>query len=128
MPTDLERCRAKRKDGMPCQAPAIDDGYCFAHSPARKAERDEARRRGGRNSAKVVRLRGMVPPRLLPVFDLLETALTECHEGKISPRQAQGMAALARAMVSVLQAGELEERVRNVESELQRREAHAWRA
>jgi ribosomal protein S9 len=54
----------------------------------------------------------------LPVYDKLETALSEVHEGGLKPQQASAMAALARAMVSVLTSGELEERLRDIESKL----------
>ena len=90
-------------------------GYCFSHDPDREAERDDARRRGGENRSNSARLRGLVPPRLLATFDALEDAMTEVHDGCLDAKQANAMASLARAMVSVLQAGELEERVRALE-------------
>lgn len=113
--TDPKRCGGVRKDGGACEASVLTGNYCFAHDPARAVERAEARRKGGRQSAKIVRLRGLLPPRLLPVYDRLEQALGEVHEGSLDARQAQAMAGLARAMVSVLQAGELEARVRELE-------------
>ena len=111
-----KRCLAPRKDGQPCPVTVLVDGrYCFAHSPKLHAGRTEARRRGGRNRATAVRLRGLMPPRLAPVFDRLEAALEETHTGELDPKQAQAMAALARAMVAVLTSGELEERLRRLE-------------
>jgi hypothetical protein len=56
-----------------------------------------------------------MPPRLVPVFDALEVALAEVHAGTLDPKQAMAMAAIARAMVSVLTAGEIEQRVRDIE-------------
>lgn len=91
--------------------------HCLWHDPERAQARAEARRRGGANRAGVVRLRRLVPPRLIPVFDKLEQALSEVHDGTLKPGQAVAMAALARAMVAVLQAGELEERVRRLEEQ-----------
>ena len=85
---------------------------CFAHDPQRAGEREAARRKGGRNRSGTARLRGLMPPRLVPVFDRLETTLERLDAGAMDPRQAQAMAAVARAMVAVLQAGELEERLR----------------
>lgn len=126
MRSESKRCAAKRKDGQPCLAPALESGFCFAHDPARKADRDAARRRGGANSAKIVRLRGLVPPRLQPVYDMLERALREVHDGDISSRQATAMASVSRAMVAVLTAGELEERVRALEAELAKDGARKW--
>ncbi len=61
-------------------------------------------------------MRGLVPPRLVSVYDALEAALTEVHDGRLDPKQASAMAALARAMVAVLTAGELEQRVRDIEA------------
>ncbi len=116
MATGPQRSESTRKDGRHCQAPALPKRpYCFAHDPERAKERVAARRRGGERTAKIVRLRGLVPPHLLPVYDTLESALSEVRSGDISLQQATAMAALARAMVSVLTAGELEERVRQLE-------------
>jgi hypothetical protein len=52
---------------------------------------------------------------LTNVFDVLETALSEVREGTISPPQASAMAALGRALVAVMTAGELEARLRDLE-------------
>jgi len=114
--TEGKRCKSKTLSGEPCHGIALEDGYCFSHSPALKEKRVEARARGGTNSARSARLRKLVPPRLMPVFDRLETALIEVHNGKLEGKQASAMAALARAMVAVMTSGELEERVRNLES------------
>ena len=81
-------------------------------------KRLEARARGGKNSARAARLRRLVPPRLIPVYDRLEKALEEVHTGELESKQATAMAALARAMVAVLTSGELEERVRGLEDRI----------
>ena len=115
-PSEPKRCEATRRDGSPCAGFALPGtSFCFAHDPERQAARAAARRKGGRNSAKVIRLRGLIPPRLLPVYETLEAALQEVHDGKLDPRRAVAMASLARAMVAVLTAGELEERLRRLE-------------
>lgn len=116
MRREPKRCIARRRDGKPCSALALGASpYCFAHDPERESERIEARRKGGRNSASLARIRGLLPPRLLPVYETLERALAQVHDGTLEPRRASAMAALARAMVAVLTAGELEERVRALE-------------
>jgi hypothetical protein len=116
VPSNPKQCSGTRRDGRPCAAPALADGpYCFAHAPERAADRQAAYRKGGLNRASIVRLRGLCPPRLVPVFEALEQALGEVHDGKLDPRQAVAMAALARAMVAVLQAGEVEQRLRELE-------------
>ena len=109
-------CQGQRRDGRPCTSPLVGaDGFCFAHSPMRVAERQAAQQRGGQHRASVVRLRGLMPPRLVPVFERLERALEEVHDGTLKPGQAIAMATIARAMVSVLQAGEVEQRLRDLE-------------
>jgi hypothetical protein len=112
-----ELCTATRADGQPCRAPALPgSGYCLNHDPNRAAERQAARERGGRNRADAVRLGKLVPPRLLPIYGLLEAALREVHDGTLDPRAATAMASLGRALVAVLTAGELEGRVRDLEA------------
>lgn len=114
--TNRKHCDALRKDGQPCTAPALPDSpFCFAHDPQRAQDRAEARSKGGRNRAGIVRMRALVPPRLIGVFDQLETALTEVYDGSLDPKRAQAMASVARAMVLVCTAGELEERMRKIE-------------
>ena len=116
--SEAKRCSATRKDGAPCGSWALgSSGLCFTHDPARQAERDQARRAGGHGSARRERLRGMIPARLIPVWDRLAGALDRVEAGSMTPAQGQAMASLARALVSVLQAGELEERVRKLEGE-----------
>ena len=109
-------CTGTRKDGQPCAMPALPAAdRCFAHDPRYAEARQAARQKGGRNRGAAARLRGLMPPRLIPIFDRLETALARLDAGELEPKRAQAMAAVARAMVSVLQAGELEERLRRLE-------------
>lgn len=117
-PSVPKQCESARRDGQRCRAPSLPDStYCFGHDPRRAAARAAGRQRGGTNKAGIVRLRRLVPPRLVAVYNRLETALGEVHDGTLKPGQAVAMAALARAMVAVLQAGELEERVRKLEAQ-----------
>jgi len=116
--TERIRCKSKARSGEPCHAFALEDGYCFSHSPSLGDKRRKARAKGGKNSARAVRLRCLIPPRLVSVYDKLETALDQVHTGKLESKQATAMAALARAMVAVLTTGELEQRVRDIEAKI----------
>src|SRR4051812_4148182 len=98
-----ERCRARRSDGTPCTAPAVSGGFCIGHRPGV----DEARRRGGAATSSAARAIRLLPARLRPVADQLTEALAEVHGGTLEPRCASAMAALASALVRVMQAGEL---------------------
>jgi ssDNA-binding Zn-finger/Zn-ribbon topoisomerase 1 len=62
-----------------------------------------------------VEIRGLVSLRRIPVFNMLEQAFTEVYTGRLDPKRAFAMAALARSMVAVLTSGDLEEKLRNLE-------------
>jgi uncharacterized small protein (DUF1192 family) len=51
---------------------------------------------------------------------MLASALREVHSGELEPRQASAMAAVAGALVRVVQVGEMEERVRALEAQAER--------
>ena len=115
LPTVGQRlCIATKKDGTPCRAPARVGPYCVGHAPGA----NEARRKGGFNSSKQARLNAMLPIRLKPVFELLETALQEVYSGELEPRKAQAIASLAGASVKVLEVALLEQRIIALEERL----------
>jgi hypothetical protein len=112
------QCIAQSKaTGQRCKGKALPESmFCFSHDPRLSERRAEGSFRGEKNRAHVVRAGRLVPPRLLSVYDQLELALTDVRSGKLDPRVAGAMAALARAMVSVVQAGESEQRLRDLEA------------
>ena len=112
IPQNPQHCPATRKDGRQCTAAAGPSGRCIGHSP----EAQEARRQGGYGRSRAARAGKLLPVRLRPVAEILETALKEVHEGKLDPRVATAMASLAGALVRVVTSGELEERVRQLEA------------
>ena len=110
-------CDDTRKDGSPCTASVLGDGTkCWAHDPAMAEQRAEKRRLGGRNRSTAKRLSKLMPARLLPVFERLEVAFEETHAGDLDPRVAGALAQLSRAMIACVQAGEMEERLRQLEA------------
>ncbi len=116
--TGSKRCAGTRKDGTPCTANVMGAGdFCFAHDPARAAERDEARRKGGVNSATRHRVDRLVPATLRPMIGSLLDALDEVHAGTLDPKQASAMAALAGAVTRAYGIGVLEERVQALETQ-----------
>jgi hypothetical protein len=78
-------------------------------------KRNKVRARGGHNSAAMVRMEKLNPERLISVYGALGQALLDVRRGKLDPRVAVAMAGVARAMVGVITAGELEDRVRGLE-------------
>ncbi len=115
--SDPKRCAGQRKDGTPCRAAVMGTGtLCYAHDPARAAERDQARRKGGANSATRARLDRLVPATLRPMIGSLLDALDEVHAGDLDPRQASAMASLAGAITKAYGVGVLEERLTALET------------
>ena len=113
-----KRCAGTRRDGTPCTATVMGPGtLCYAHDPARRAERDRARRKGGANSATRNRLDRLVPATLRPMIAALLDAVDEVHRGDLDPRQASAMAALSGAIVRAYSVGILEERVQTLETQ-----------
>jgi hypothetical protein len=119
-------CTATRADGRPCQTPVVGDGpFCFGHDPALAAKRDAARRRGGANRSNARRLERLMPLRLKPIFGRLETALKDVLAGDLDPRAASAAANVARALVALQQAGEMEARLRALEERRYERPEHS---
>lgn len=111
-----KRCAGTRRDGAPCAAAVMGPGvWCYAHDPARATERDQARRKGGTNSATRARLDRLVPATLRPMIGSLLDALDEVHAGTLDPKQATAMASLAGAIVRAYSVGVLEDRVAALE-------------
>ena len=106
-----QRCPAAKKDGSPCTARAGPNGFCVGHGP----NSNEARRRGGQATSRAARAGKLLPSRLRPILERLETALEQVHTGKLLPAQAGAMASLAGAIIRVYQSGELEERLQVLE-------------
>lgn len=111
IPSISQRCSAIRRDGAPCTAQAGASGYCIGHDHGAQ----EARRKGGYGKSRAERARKLLPARLRPVATMLEDALREVYRGELDSRQAHAMASLAGALVRVITAGEMEERLRSLE-------------
>ena len=112
-------CVESRRDGKRCRAKPVPGGKrCWAHAPELEEKRRSARQSGGLNSSGPARVRKLLPSRLAPLIGRLENALGEIHDGELEPSRGQAMASLSRAIVAVFSAGEFEERLRRIESEI----------
>jgi hypothetical protein len=112
---DGKRCDARTKGGAPCRATPTGSGLCFAHDPALSDKRQQARRRGGSNSAHRVRFSSAMSPLLADVLDFIITAMRDVTGGGLDHRRAQAVAALAGAAVRTYESGSLEQRLRDLE-------------
>lgn len=116
-PSTRKHCQSLTRAGEPCQSFALPDSrFCFSHDPERAEQRLAAREKGGRNRSNLQRAKASAPARLLPVYDALEAALEDVLAGSLPPARATAAATIGRALVSLLQAGELEEKVRRLEA------------
>ena len=117
MQADTGRCRAARRDGRPCKAPAVTPGgHCVFHDPEKRAAMAAARVAGGRAKSRARRLDRLVPASLKPTLGLLLEAIDEAYEGTLPPARANAMATLAGAVVRLYQVGVLEERLATLEA------------
>jgi hypothetical protein len=113
----LPRCRGIKANGERCGSFAGPRGFCMWHDPNIPEERKRAQHAaGGAATSRAARAQRMLPPRLRPVFDRLEQAMGDVVDGSLSPQRASALAALSSAAVRVLEAGEMEERLRKIES------------
>ncbi|SRR5260370_36058666 len=108
-----QRCTAVRKDGQPCQALATYTGLCIGHLP----QAAQWRARGGEQSSNANRAAKLLPSRLAPIAEGLERAFQAVETTDFDVRKATAMAAIARALIAVHEAGEYEERLRILEQQ-----------
>jgi hypothetical protein len=115
------RCKGRTKQGKPCRAAATEGGLCFLHANPNKAS--ELGRIGGRKNRHV--LEGAARP--LPPLDTIQGVRTaigqmiiDVHERRLDPRTAAGVAPLVNALLRALGAAELEQRIKNLEEQIER--------
>lgn len=117
------RCGAVKRDGTPCRGQALPSGeFCWAHAPELAEKRKAAWSRGGSQTSRGARAARMLPSEMRPVFELLSKALTETHRGTLDPKRAAALASLAGAMCRVLQVGEMETRLAQLEQAINEQE------
>src|SRR3954451_15079158 len=108
----LKRCTANNVSGSPCSStPVRDDGYCYWHSPALAADREDARRRGGAARSNQARAKKALPAGVLSTDELrgvLGITIARVLSGAVEPGVGSSVASLARAYVAVTEAGAVE--------------------
>lgn len=116
----MPKCQSFKTNGGECSAHAGASGYCFAHDPGRGAERAAARKLGGlRRSTKHGGNSGKVPAAirtLSDVLSLLDYAKDECLALENGTQRGRLLIALAAAYTETITAGELEQRVSELEA------------
>ena len=116
-------CKARKEDGSPCAAPPLKDGdFCRLHDPAHASEVQEARRLGG--------LRRRKEATVAVAFDfdgletveqirrLVEVAAFDMLGQENSVSRARTLGYLAQIATTLLEKGELADRVEALEAAL----------
>ncbi len=119
-------CSATRDDGEPCNARPLRDGsLCFMHSPDHVEEAADARRLGGQRRRRervisdVYDFEGLAT--VSQIRRLVEVAAVDALGLENSVARARTLGALAQTATKLLEAGELENRLRLLEQALESR-------
>ena len=118
-----KRCSATKADGAQCGGVPYKGGdLCWFHSPHTAADRAAGRRLGGAAKSNRSRARRQLMNAALSpaeIGGLLSVTLTNVIGGKVEPGVANAAANLARAIVAVKEASEVEERIAALEAALE---------
>src|SRR5690554_1568039 len=124
-----KRCKALNRRGQPCESTAGPDGYCFWHSPARAADRAQARSKGGkaRHGRAIRHIMDDAPPAALQTPEdalcVLEHALAVALKLEPSHAQVRSLVSVALAAVKVHEVSELAQRITALEQLIQEERA-----
>lgn len=106
------KCSGTRRDGKPCGAPTMGGAaFCVSHDPARVVEMAAWRERGGRGKSNAARARKTLASATLSAADLdavLCSCLAKVIGGHVEPGVGTAAAAIAKAIIGLRQAGQLE--------------------
>ncbi len=113
------QCQGMNRDGKPCSAHVYDgQSWCRWHDPDRAQERAEWSRRGGAARSNKARARKQLAEQLMTINDidaLLCSALVKVAAGRLDPGVGSAMATIAKTVVGIRTAGELERRLDQLE-------------
>ncbi len=118
--TPDQRCMASRKDGSPCGGTARPSGYCWNHDPDLEARRRAGNARGGRNRSNAARAQKEVElieasmTARLHLAPGLYQAFIRVERGELQPSVANSMATVAKALVEVTNAVQVDEQIQEL--------------
>lgn len=110
-------CAAKSSKGAPCAMPALRSGrYCWAHDPARSAERLASRKLGGLHRGRA-RVSGdaVTIVCLADVLTLVNAVIADSWTLDNSPARSRVLLAAADSARGILEVSELEKRIERLE-------------
>ncbi len=111
-------CQAIARSGRPCSSPPLaGSSWCWIHDPAAGEARREASRKGGHARSNQARARKRIPDAM--GTDELNGYLSLLFKGviggRIEPKVGTAAATIARAMLEVRSASEIEDRLAELE-------------
>lgn len=113
------KCSGVKRDGTPCSAPTMGgSGFCVSHDPARVVQIAEWRRQGGAAKSNRARARKTIAAAALSTADLdavLCNVLAKVVNGKLEANIGTAAATIAKAILAVREAGQLTDRLADVE-------------
>lgn len=112
------RCLATNQAGTPCSARPLPSGWCRWHDPSLAADRAAWSRKGGEARSNRRRALAKLPGELLSLRDvqaMLCLSLKAVIAGRLEPGVGNAAATLGRAIAAIATAGDLEERVAELE-------------
>jgi alcohol dehydrogenase class IV len=112
-------CRAPTKAGRPCSAAHYRDGWCRWHHPDLESARRAERIAGGRAKSNRRRAKKQLADQVMSIADLdgvLCHTMARVLTGKLEPGVGTAAATLARTIIAVRQAGDLEQRLAQLEA------------
>jgi len=114
-----ERCTGTNRDGTPCSAaPRPGRARCMWHDEALAGERARWRKKGGENKSNRARAKRRFAGGALSLREvqgLLCGVLLDVIDGTTEPGIATAAATVGRAIASVAQVGDLEQRIAELE-------------
>lgn len=125
------KCQAITRAGSPCPSPPLaGSAWCWTHDPGAAGARVEASRKGGRARSNAERARKQIPEamgadELAGWISLLFKGVVG---GRIEPKVGTAAATIARALLEVREAGELERRIAELEAAAGTTTAKGWTA
>ncbi len=113
------KCSGTNKDGQPCSA-YVDAGqsWCRWHDPARESDRAEWRRKGGTARSNRNRAKKQMQAAVMTIDDLdalLCSSLAKVAMGRMEPGVGSAVATLAKTVVAIRTAGDIERRLEALE-------------
>ncbi len=113
------QCLGTNRDGNPCSAmPDPGTTWCRWHDPDRESDRAEWRRKGGANRSNRARARKQLAGQVMSMSDMdafLCASMVKVAAGRMEPGVGSAVATLARTIVAIRTAGEIERRLEHLE-------------